>query len=103
MIISFKEYIESKNILRNAAEDSAKIKISYIVNKYCKIPITEDIEDTDKKYIQFKPKDTIEIFWEKHEDKMIARFLVVNEEYKVYPTWTIKKFNNWVDSTCSNL
>lgn len=102
MIISFKEYIESKNILKNAAEDFAKLKISYIVNKYCKIPVTEDFEG-EKKYIQFKPKDTIEIFWEKHDDKMIARSIIINKEYKVYPTWNIKKFNNWVTSTCSNI
>lgn len=103
MFLSFREYLESKSILRTAAEDAAKIKKVYQVNKYCKIPVCENLDDDHKIYIALKPKDVIEIIWEQHDDKLIARFLSVDERGKFFPTWTTRKFQNWVDSTCNLL
>lgn len=100
MFLTFSEYIESKNVLRMAAEDAAKIKKMYYVTKYCKLPVSEAIDDNDKDYISLKPKDVIEITWEKDQDNLVARFICVNEGEKLFPSWSISKFNNWVDSTC---
>jgi len=102
MLLTFTEYLESKNILKNAAEDAAKIKMNYYITKYCKIPVREN-EDSDKKYIALKPKDVIQILWEKHDDKMFARQIVINDADVYHTTWTIKKFNNWVQTTCNNI
>jgi hypothetical protein len=99
-MLSFSQYIESKNILRMAVEDATKIKRIYYVTKYCKLPVYEDLENNNKDYISLKPRDVIEITWEKDNDNLVARFICINEGQKLFPSWSISKFNSWVESTC---
>jgi len=57
MRLTFSEYVESKNILKMAAEDAPKHKQAFNVTKYCKVPVHEDFKSNSKTYIGLKPKD----------------------------------------------
>lgn len=100
MRLSFSEYIESKNILKLAVEDAPKHKQIFNVTKYCKIPVHEDFKSNTKEYIGLKPKDSVEVIWETHESQMIVRYIIINEQYNYFPTWTNKKFCNWLTMNC---
>ena len=100
MRLSFSEYIESKNVLKMAAEDAPKHRQSFNIIKYCKIPVHEDFKSNIKTYVALKPKDVVEVVWEKHEDSMIVRYIILNEEYNYFPTWANTKFCNWLTINC---
>lgn len=57
---TFKEYLQSKDLLRIAADDP-KQKAVYEVQKYCKLPVKS--ASPTKKYLQFKPKHKITVEW----------------------------------------
>lgn len=103
MRISFAEYIESKKILRTAAEDTPKHRQSFTVLKYCKIPVSESQDKEIKTYISLKPKDVIDVIWEKHEEALIPNLIILNEEKDYFISWSGKKFNQWLESTCNSL
>ena len=58
MILPFKQYLESKEKLRKALNETSKITRIYKVKKYCKLPINENDK---KEYLPLKPNDTIQI------------------------------------------
>lgn len=99
--LSFKEYCQSKEYLRLAAESIPQIKEEYELTKYCKFPVVTDGVD-DKEYISFKPKDTIEVVWEYlNPEAPIARKVLVttddDDHSKIQPAWGNTKLSSWLN------
>ena len=59
--ISFKEYLASKNVLREAVHTTPKHVAKYTVKKYCKLVVGESKEK--KEYVSLKPKQKIFVEW----------------------------------------
>jgi hypothetical protein len=99
--ITFKEYLESKEKLRQAINESPVRTATYIVNKYCKLPIgnTKD----DKQYVPLKPKNKIVVEWKYNDidnpDLVEMRFEAVNvdsnESFSTF--WASERFQRWLN------
>lgn len=59
--LTFKEYLDSKEKLREAAKNTPQQTSEYKVRKYCKLVVGES--KVDKEYINLKPKQTIIVEW----------------------------------------
>jgi hypothetical protein len=95
MNFEFKDYYESKKRLIEAVDSSPKVKLQYKLNKYCKFPVYESIECTNKTYILLKPDDEVEILWEYDiPDNPTVRYIKYNGE-TYFPSWNNLKIFNW--------
>lgn len=101
--LSFKEYIDSKHKLKTAGDDYPRYFLMYEVSKYCKIPVTENVDDEEKVYVSLKPKDKLSILWEKIDFvRATPKYILLKEngiEKKYYLTWNILKFSNWLKTS----
>lgn len=101
--ISFKQYFESKQRLKAAGEDCPKYFQEYVVSKYCKLPLLEDINSEEKVYVALKPKDKVEIFWEVTDlVHPIPRYVkIISEEVvedkKFFFSWNLMRVNKWLE------
>ena len=59
--LTFKEYLESKERLREAVNNTPKRTANYAITKYCKIAVGESKKD--KEYISLKPKQRVQVDW----------------------------------------
>lgn len=59
--LTFKQYLDSKEKLREALKNTPQRTVEYSVKKYCKIPVGESKED--RLYISLKPKHKIVVEW----------------------------------------
>ena len=59
--LTFKEYIASKQQLREAVKSTPRQEITYTVRKYCKLVVGEHKEE--KEQINLKPDQTITVKW----------------------------------------
>lgn len=59
--LTFKEYLESKEKLREAIKKTPQQKIEYTVSKYCKLIVGESKDE--KEQINLKPNQTIMVEW----------------------------------------
>lgn len=59
--LTFKEYVESKDRLREAVKSTPQREVQYTVRKYCKLVVGESKEA--KEQIILKPSQTITIEW----------------------------------------
>lgn len=99
--ITFKQYLESKEQLLKAINESPIHTATYTVNKYCKVPVgeTKDL----KEYIHLKPKHQIVVEW-KYEDEDVPEVLNirfkdvvdVDNEKEYTPSWVSDRFRNWL-------
>ena len=104
MKLSFKEYYESKQKLLFACESVPRVRSTYRLNKYCKIPVFESLDSDEKVYIAFKPKDRIEVLWEgvnEFDDYPIAKHMVLVSEggKEVFPCWGNNKLHKWIENS----
>lgn len=60
-LLSFKDYLDSKEQLREAINNTPKRTAEYSVRKYCKLPVGESKEE--KEYVNLKPKHKIFVEW----------------------------------------
>jgi hypothetical protein len=102
--LSFKEYYESKKNLLAACDSVPRIRNEYRLTKYCKFPVFEALDGDEKVYVSFKPKDKIEILWERaneFDDYPTAKCMVLLSESKkeVFPCWNNKKIHRWIASS----
>lgn len=102
--LSFKEYFESKQKLKSAGDNCPRYFSLYEVNKYCKIPLSENPNEDERVYIALKPKDKIKILWEllDFENPIPKHITVIDEdleETKYHFTWNLPKINKWLSST----
>ncbi len=58
---TFKQYLESKEKLREAVKSTPQRVAEYSIRKYCKFPVGEIKED--RQYISLKPKQKIIVEW----------------------------------------
>lgn len=59
--LSFKEYLESKERLREAVKSTPQQETKYTVRKYCKLVVGENKEE--KEQINLKPNQVITVNW----------------------------------------
>jgi len=95
--MDFKNYYDSKIRLLEAVDSSPKVKLTYRLTKYCKIPILKEVDSRDKEYIPLKPDDVVEILWEYDSpDNPTVRYIKITEGDKMYfPFWNSSKIFTW--------
>lgn len=94
--LSFKEYYDSLERLRLASQTLPKMLNGYIVKKYCKIPV---LENNNKNYISFKPKDVINILWEFVDLKTPKIKNITFHGVTYLPSWQTEKMKKWIETT----
>jgi len=101
MKLTFKQYLESKERLRIAIEETPKQSITYRVSKYCKLMVGETKEE--KEFIKLKPNQTIiiEWFYDEIDNPTILNVqfngvseAIDNTPYGMY--WRSTKIRNWL-------
>jgi len=72
--LTFKQYLDSKDKLLEAIEESPIYTATYTVSKYCKLPVgeTKDL----KEHIHLKPKQRIIVEWN-YEDPDAPQALTI--------------------------
>lgn len=105
--LSFMEYMESKNTLKNSIPPTKKFIEKYILMKYCRVPVLTEDED-ESEFISFKPKDVIQVLKEEkiNGDIVIKNFSSVHEGFCSDPTtfkWSQSKVESWLDNTCAQI
>ena len=99
--LTFKQYLSSKEKLREAIKNTPVRKAEYIMRKYCKLPVGESKED--KQYIALKPKHKLVVEWNHREldnpDLVSICFENVDEvpneeEFKSF--WSDERFKKWL-------
>ena len=99
--ITFKEYLESKEKLRQAISESPVYTATYSVKKYCKIPVGESKET--KEYVALKPKQKVIVEWKYDDidnpDIISLRFenvkdIATEELYEMF--WTGTRLQKWL-------
>lgn len=103
--LSFKEYYQSKELLKKAGVENIRTTVEYSITKYCKIPVIESFNTNEKQYISLKPKDTIKILWEyESETPVLKRLIVITDSEKEFiPCWTSNKMFEWTGSNCKQI
>ena len=99
--LTFKEYIESKDQLRLAINESPIHTIPYSIRKYCRIPVGETKEC--KQYIMLKPKQKVLIEW-KYTDSLLPDVISIQFENvddisvdeSFDPFWTTQRLQKWL-------
>lgn len=97
MSLTFKEYLESKEQLRQAISQTPIRVVEYSVRKYCKIPLGESQEE--KVLVSLKPKQKIIVEW-LYEDINNPKPVNVtlessSEPFSVY--WQGWKLEKWLN------
>lgn len=99
---SFKEYIESKTTLLEAAKKDPKATSTYNVRKYCKMVVGESKEAKD--YVALKPKQKIHVTWlyEDMENPIPVSIqfenvdnIQLDDEFSTF--WEGSRFMKWLD------
>lgn len=98
---TFKQYLESKEMLREAVKNTPQRSAEYLIRKYCKFPVGESKENNQ--YISLKPKQKIIVEWLYND---VYNPTIVNvkfdglenisseEEFQTY--WSGMKLQKWL-------
>lgn len=99
--LTFKEYLDSKEKLREAVRNTPQREARYTVRKYCKLVVGESKED--KEYINLKPKHNILVEWlyDDIDNPTIVSIKVegvkdVDPEDEHETFWTGERFQKWL-------
>lgn len=105
MKLEFKQYYESKKKLLEAVDSSPRTKVSYKLQKYCKVPLYEKVDSVDKIYYALKPDDTVEILWEYDTlNTPTVRYIhIVEAEQTFIPAWNSSKIFSWLMNNTKEL
>lgn len=99
--LTFKEYLASKEKLREAIENTPVRKARYSLRKYCKFPVGESKEE--KTFISLKPKHELVVEWLYNDvdnpSVVSLTFENVNgvdpdEEFVAF--WSDERFQKWL-------
>jgi hypothetical protein len=100
--LTFKQYLDSKEQLRNAVANTPVSIIEYEVRKYCSIP-TGEMEE-DKTLVGLKPKQRIVVEWcyDDIDDPTPTNIQFVgvsqlSEDEKFSTYWTGSKLKKWLN------
>ena len=99
--LTFKQYLSSKEQLREAIKNTPVRKAEYIMRKYCKLPVGES--KADKQYIALKPKQKLVVEWNHRElenpDLMSICFEGlddVDDTKEFQSFWSDDRFKKWL-------
>lgn len=101
MDLTFKQYLDSKQQLRQAIENTPVSIVEYEVRKYCSIAVGEAKEDST--LVGLKPKQKVVVEWryDSMEDPTIVHIkfkdvkqLDEDEEHQMF--WTSAKLKKWL-------
>jgi len=99
--MSFKQYLASKEALREAVKKTPKQSNSYTVARYCNFVIGENKEE--RQSINLKPNQTITIDWLYEDVDNPSAINVMFEGVKdidpveeMTPMWTDQKIQKWL-------
>lgn len=98
--LGFKEYFDSKQVLREMAEVSFDCTTKHEIIRYCKVPfiLTENLTKT---YVSIKPRDVVSVHWTTDSlgNRIIESIKLSNKEGEVNltPTWDSKKIKSWIE------
>lgn len=99
--LTFKQYLESREQLLKAIENTPITILEYDIRKYCTIPIGESSDE--KQLISLKPKNKIIVEWNyeniDNPQPVSIKFPGINEEIEdeQFSTfWTGQKLNKWL-------
>lgn len=95
--LTFKDYLESKERLRQAIKETPIASTTYVVKKYCKVRVGESKDSREE--IALKPKQTIVVEWrytdiDNPEPVSIILEDISSEERPVY--WNGQKLKDWL-------
>jgi hypothetical protein len=73
--------------------------------KYCKVPVHERVDSSEKIYFSLKPDDQVEILWEYDtpENPTVRYIRVVESGETFFPVWSSGKMFNWVVSNTEEI
>lgn len=99
--LSFKDYLDSKQKLKEAIETTSKCKSIYTVTKYCRLPLGEK---SNKANVSFKPNQKIIIEWFYPSPTSIPEPIAIilendeNVDIETFSTyWNSSKLLNWLN------
>ena len=102
MDISFKQYLASKQKLREAITKTPIQTVEYVVKRYSKLPVGEDKEN--RNYVSLKPKQRIFVEWQYSNPTVVPKPISVrfegvaqiceNEDFQIM--WSSKKLQQWL-------
>jgi hypothetical protein len=99
--LTFKEYLASKDKLREAITQTPVRKAEYVMRKYCKLPVGESKDE--KEFIALKPKHRLIVEWHytdlNNPELVSICFEDVNgvspdDKYASY--WSDERFKKWL-------
>ena len=94
MNLTFKEYLESKERLREAIAQTPTRTVEYFVRKYCKLPVGSK---TEKAFISLKPKEKIIVEWLYEDINNPKPVIIIVEESNEHTTyWQGWKLEKWL-------
>ena len=100
--LTFKDYLASKEKLREAIAQTPIHKATYSLRKYCKFPVGESKEE--KQFISLKPKHEVIVEWLYNDvDNPTAVSLTfenvdgVDGEEKFKAFWSDARLRKWLD------
>lgn len=97
--LSFKDYYESKQELKQQNESTVRFKTTHDICKYCKVPF---ILSESKVYVPLKPRDAITVEWKRTGNDIVPLTFNINGiEY--LPSWNPSKMKTWVQQTTTQL
>lgn len=96
--MTFRDYLDSKERLRQAIQETPIASTKYTVKKYCKIRVGESRDERQE--VALKPKQSIIVEW-RYDDintpepvSVILESINPDEEMSVY--WTGEKLKSWL-------
>lgn len=89
--LTFKQYLQSKQQLRNAVNFTPKTTNNYIVNKYCALSVNEHIN-----HVKLKPSHKLNIKWLHENINYPTPINVIINQNKYTPKWTNQRFLRWL-------
>lgn len=97
--LTFKQYLESREQLLKAIENTPITILEYDIRKYCTIPVGEN--EDEKQLIGLKPKNKIIVEWSyeniDNPQPISVRFSGIAEEDDQFSTfWSGQKLNKWL-------
>lgn len=105
--LTFKQYLESKERLREAANSVPQQTATYDVRKYCKLVVGESKEE--KEYIKLKPKNKIIVEW-KYDDvdnptcmSICFEGTEVSQDQRFSALWAGDRLVRWLDRNAKQI
>lgn len=98
--LGFKEYFDSKQVLREMAEVSFDCTTQHEIIRYCKVPFLIK-ENLTKTYVSIKPRDVVSVHWstDASGNRIIETVKLTNKEgnCELTPSWDSKKIKSWIE------